>query len=125
MTTIAATMTGGGSFLFLYVIVFAVIITAEWKVFVKAGHAGWKAIIPVYSAYIVCKIVGRPGWWLILFFIPFVNIFVLLVIALDMAKSFGRGTGFGIGLWILSIIFIPILGFGPAQYVGPQGIARA
>ena len=54
--------------------------------------------------------------------IPFVNIIVGIVLCIDMAKSFGKGIGFGIGLVFLGIIFLPILGFGSAQY---QGAAAA
>jgi uncharacterized membrane protein YhaH (DUF805 family) len=64
------------------------------------------------------KVAGRPAWWLILFLIPFVNFITLLIVALDVAKAFGKSTGFAIGLWLLSFIFIPILGFGSATYRG-------
>jgi hypothetical protein len=94
-------------------------IVAMWKVFVKAGQPGWASIIPIYNLYIWCKIVGRPAWWIILMLIPFVNIIVGIVLCIDMAKSFGKGAGFGIGLVFLGIIFLPILGFGSAQYQGP------
>jgi hypothetical protein len=81
-----------------------------WKVFAKAGHPGWAAIIPIYNMYVWCKIVGRPGWWVILMLIPLVNIVVAIIVCIDMAKSFGKGAGFGIGLALLGIIFLPILG---------------
>jgi hypothetical protein len=96
------------------------LIVAMWKVFTKAGQPGWATIIPIYNLYIWCKIVGRPGWWIILMFIPFVNIIVGIILCIDMAKSFGKGVGFGIGLALLGIIFCPILGFGSAQYQGPS-----
>ncbi len=96
------------------------LIVAMWKVFTKAGKPGWASIIPIYNLYIWCKIVGRPGWWIILMFIPFVNIIVGIILCIDMAKSFGKGVGFGIGLALLGIIFCPILGFGSAQYQGPS-----
>jgi hypothetical protein len=97
-------------------------IVAIWKVFAKAGQPGWASIIPIYNLYIWCKIVGRPAWWIILMLIPFVNIIVGIVLCIDMAKSFGKGVGFGIGLAFLGIIFLPILGFGSAKY---QGAAAA
>jgi hypothetical protein len=102
------------------------LIVATWKVFTKAGQPGWASIIPIYNLYIWCKIVGRPGWWIILMLIPFVNIIIGIILCIDMAKSFGKGAGFGIGLALLGIIFVPILGFGSAQYQGPsasQGVA--
>jgi hypothetical protein len=94
-------------------------IAACWKIFTKAGQPGWAAIIPIYNWYIFCKIVGRPGWWVILLLIPFVNFIVGIILCIDLAKSFGKGVGFGIGLILLGIIFFPILGFGNAQYQGP------
>jgi hypothetical protein len=94
-------------------------IAACWKIFTKAGQPGWAAIIPIYNWYIFCKIVGRPGWWVILLLIPFVNFIVGIILCIDLAKSFGKGVGFGIGLILLGVIFFPILGFGSAQYQGP------
>ena len=96
------------------------LIIAMWKVFTKAGQPGWASIIPIYNLYIWCKIVGRPGWWVILMLIPFVNFVICIILCIDMAKSFGKGAGFGIGLALLGIIFWPILGFGSAQYQGPS-----
>ena len=51
--------------------------------------------------------------------IPFVNFIIAIILLIDLAKSFGKGVGFGIGLLLLPIIFFPILGFGSAQYQGP------
>ena len=87
--------------------------------FVKAGEAGWKSIIPIYSFIIILKIVGREPWWVILMLIPVVNFVIWIIVALDLAKSFGRGTGFGIGLAFLSPIFALMLGFGSDTYKGP------
>jgi hypothetical protein len=92
-----------------------------WKVNEKAGHPGWTALIPIYNVYIHIKIAGRAGWWLILFFIPLVNVIVDIVINLDMAGNFGKSTGFGIGLAFLWFIFYPILAFGDAKYTGRPG----
>ena len=52
--------------------------------------------------------------------IPFVNVIIGIILCIDLAKSFGKGAGFGIGLLLLGIIFFPILGFGSAQYQGPS-----
>jgi hypothetical protein len=96
------------------------LIVAMWKVFTKAGQPGWASIIPIYNLYVWCKIVGRPGWWIILLLIPFVNFIIGIILSIDLAKSFGKGVGFGIGLALLGVIFWPILGFGSAQYQGPS-----
>jgi hypothetical protein len=96
------------------------IIAAMWKVFTKAGQPGWACLIPIYNLYVLCKIAGRPGWWLLLMLIPIVNFIILIILCIDIAKSFGNGVGFGLGLAILGFIFWPILGFGSAQYQGPS-----
>jgi hypothetical protein len=103
----------------VYLAIVVAVIAAWWMVFTKAGEAGWKSIIPIYNVIVILKIVGREWWWVILMVIPIVNIFVWIIVSLDLAKSFGRGTGFGIGLAFLSPIFGLILGFGSDTYQGP------
>ena len=116
----ATSSSAAGVIVVIYVALIAFYIVAGWKVFVKAGEPGWGVFVPFYNLYLICKIAGRPEWWLILFFIPFVNIAIGLIIAMDVAKAFSKSAGFGIGLWLLSFIFVPILGFGPAQYTKPN-----
>jgi Family of unknown function (DUF5684) len=96
------------------------IIAAMWKVFSKAGQPGWACLIPIYNIYILCKIAGRPGWWLLLMLIPLVNFIIAIILCIDIAKSFGKGVGFALGMVFLGFIFWPILGFGSAQYQGPS-----
>jgi len=96
-----------------------VVLIALWKIYTKAGKPGWTVLIPIYNLYILLEIVGRPGWWLIMFLIPVVNVIFFLIISFDLAKSFGKGTGFALGLIFLNMIFLLILGFGNAQYIGP------
>jgi hypothetical protein len=105
--------------LIISLLIALLMIVAMWKVFTKAGQPGWASIIPIYNLYIWCKIVGRPWWWILLMLIPVVNFIILIILSIDLAKSFGKGAGFGIGLALLGIIFWPILGFGSAQYQGP------
>jgi len=111
-----------GPLFWIFWLAFAILmIAACWKIFTKAGQPGWAAIIPIYNWYILCKIVGRPGWWVILLLIPIVDFIIGIILCIDLAKSFGKGFGFGIGLILLGVIFFPILGFGSAQYQGTQG----
>lgn len=111
---------GGILVLLIWLALIVVVIAGLWKTFEKAGHPGWAAIIPIYNVYILCLIAGKPGWWVILFFIPIVSIIMSLLVSLDVAKNFGKGAGYGIGLWLLPFVFYPILGFGDAQYIGSQ-----
>jgi len=101
------------------VVIGLIVLVALWRVFTKAGRPGWAALIPIYNVVVVLEIAGRPWWWLVLLFIPIVNLVVSVVYAIDLAKSFGRGVGFGLGLAFLSGIFFMILGFGSARYRGP------
>lgn len=102
-----------------YFAVIILMIAAIWKVFSKAGQPGWASLIPIYNLYIMCKIAGRPGWWVLLMLIPLVNVIIAIILLVDISKSFGKGVGFALGLLFLGIIFWPILGFGSAQYQGP------
>lgn len=82
---------------------------------------GREAIVPIYNAYILTKIIGKPGWWTVMFFIPLVN-YIFIIWALNMlSKSFGKEEGFTVGLVLLGIVFYPILAFGDAKYLGPFG----
>lgn len=96
-----------------------VALIAMWKVYTKAGKPGWAVLIPIYNLYVLLEIVGRPWWWLIMFLIPVVNVVLLFIISFDLAKSFGKGAGFALGLIFLNLIFMLILGFGDAKYIGP------
>ena len=74
---------------------------------------------PIYNYYVLLKIVGRPGWWLILYFIPLVNIIIGIIVLYDLSKSYGKSGAWVLGFLFLPFIFFPILGFGDSQYLGP------
>jgi hypothetical protein len=93
-------------------------IAGLWRVFQTAGKPGWAAIIPIYNLIVLLQITGKPIWWIILYLIPFVNLVVLVLVSLELAKRFGKGVGFGIGIALLPFIFYPVLGFGPDRYLG-------
>ena len=91
-------------------------IASLWKIFTKAGQPGWASIIPIYNVIVLLKIAGKPLWYIILLIIPLVNIVVGILVLIELAKNFGKGVGFAIGLILLPIIFYPILAFGDAKY---------
>lgn len=110
-------------------------IIGMWKMFTKAGEEGWKSIIPVYNAITLCKIVGVNPWWILIVFvsgllsiIPILGYLVYLAViiyfsvllSVSTANSFGKDTGFAVGLFFLSPIFYCILGFGSAKYEGAK-----
>ena len=120
MTILAQSSDGVGAIgILLYLAIVVFYLAALWKVYAKAGQPGWGCLIPIYNAYLLLKIAGRPGWWLLLLLIPIVNIVIVILVMIDVAASFGKGAGFAIGLILLGIVFVPILGFGSAQYRGP------
>lgn len=92
------------------------LIAGMWKVFQKAGRPGWAAIIPIYNLVVLLEIAGKPVWWVILFFIPFVNFIMAILLGISVANKFGKGVGYGLGLTFLGPIFYPMLGFGDARY---------
>jgi hypothetical protein len=108
----------GSFFVFLLVLgaISLLIIVALWVIFEKAGESGWKSLVPIYNIYILLLISGLPGWWLIMFFIPVVGFVFSILLVLALAKKFGKGALFGIGLFLLPIIFYPLLAFGGSQY---------
>ena len=87
-----------------------------WMVFKKASHAGWKALIPIYNLYVMLQIGESAWWWLVLIFVPILNIYALYKIHAGVARFFGKGIGFGLGLTFLGILFFPLLGFGGYQH---------
>ena len=97
-------------------------IAAMWKIFSKAGQPGWASIIPIYNWVVWCQIVGRPVWWVLLLLLCFPIFYIIL--SIDLAKSFGKGGGFAVGLILLPFIFFPVLGFGSATYQGPSAAPK-
>ena len=100
-----------------------VVLIGMWRVYSKAGQPGWAVLIPFYNLYVFTQIIRRPGWWMLLYFaslIPVVGSIAVLVVSimdyLRLAKVYGKSVGFGVGLVLLSPVFIPILGFGSASY---------
>ena len=136
----------GMAFVFILLVLGVLLIIAHWKMFTKAGEPGWKSIIPIYSDFILFRLVWDvQNFWIylgltfgasllsnigqstenniLLFLAGIVAIGALLWyvrLSLNTAKAYGKSTGFGVGLILLPNIFTLILGFGDARYVGPQ-----
>lgn len=100
--------------------IIVLMIASLWKIFSKAGKPGWACIVPIYNIIVMLEIVEKPAWWIILYLIPFVNITVAIIINIELAKVFGKDTGFAIGMIILPFIFFPMLAFGNSQYTKPN-----
>ncbi len=106
---------------FLFVLAISIfMVVAMWKMFAKAGKPGWACIVPFYNNYCLFEIAFGNGWLFLLTLVPCVNFVFLIMLYFKLAKAFGQGVGFGFGLLFLNPIFVAILGFGNAEYIGPQ-----
>ena len=105
--------TGGmGLFGIIELALIVLMLVSLWRIFTKAGEPGWASLVPFYNAYVMLRIAGKPGWWLLLFFVPIANIIVGILTLVGIANRFGRGGGFVVGMLFLPFIFYPILAFG-------------
>jgi hypothetical protein len=91
-------------------------VSSMWKVFTKAGEPGWAALIPIFNLYTLIKVAQKPGWYLVLFFVPLVNLVALFLVATGVARAFSKSNGFGVGLMFLPFIFYPVLAFSDAKH---------
>jgi len=93
-----------------------------WKLFEKAGQQGWQILIPFYNFYIWLKIIKKPMWWFVFIVIPFINVFVILLMIVELVKCYGK---YGLGWQALAVLFpfayLPYLGLSPSEvYVHPD-----
>ena len=103
------------------ILVFTII--ANWKIFTKAGEAGWKSLIPIYSSVILYRIAGISPWLILLYLLvwvpvigPLISLGLTIYLMINLANAFGKSTGFAVGLILLKTIFIMILAFGNSEY---------
>ena len=121
-TTSADSGVSSGVLILYFIVIWLIVALPTYFIFKKAGTNGdpaWGAFVPIYGFYILLKVVGRPGWWLVLLIIPIVNLVIIIIVYNDLSKSFGHGVGFTLGLIFLSWIFLAILAWGSSQYRGP------
>lgn len=111
------------AYLAIVIPIVLIAIVAMWRIFTKAGQPGWAVLIPFYNLYILTQVAKRPGWWMLLYFASVIPIagslcvlFVSIIDTLRLAKLFGKSAGFGMGMILLGIVFLPILAFGDADY---------
>ncbi|MGK0458240.1 MAG: signal peptidase I, partial [Polaribacter sp.] len=75
---------------FLFFIVIQVLhFLGTWKLYVKAGRKAWEAAIPIYNGVILMQIINRPKWWIVLLFIPVVNLLMFPVLWIETIRTFG------------------------------------
>jgi len=119
---LAAGIAGLGIGFMLLIIALSVLtIVAKWKINTKAGQPGWACLIPIYNLYVELRIAGMSPLWLLTLLACGVGYVIPWIICqIKTAERFGQGAGFGIGLILLNQIFVLILAFGSAQYVGDK-----
>jgi hypothetical protein len=91
-------------------------VAGMWRVYEKAGEPGWACLVPIYNFIVLLRIAGERWWCIFLLLIPGINAAVYLLVTLDVARRFGKGILFGLGLLWAGFVFYPILGFGNAKY---------
>ncbi|MBO6243002.1 MAG: hypothetical protein J6O41_00300 [Clostridia bacterium] len=97
-----------------------VMIVSMWKIFEKAGKAGWIALIPFYNAWTLFEIGGQKGAYIFFALIPCAGLIIYLVVEikayLEIAKRFGKDTAFGVLSIFFPFVTFPILAFSDAKY---------
>ena len=73
-----------------------------WKLYKAAGFQAWQAAVPIYNAFILMKIIKRPAWWVILLFIPTINLILFGVIWVETLRSFGKNSAKDTALVLLT-----------------------
>ncbi len=117
--------------LVLQLAIIVIIFGSMYKIFEKAGLEGIKGLIPIYNAFIFITVIGKIaklgdielgnekdgikiGALLIL--VPFVNIYLMYLASVNVAKSFGKTNEFAIGMVLLPMVFLPLLAFTDVKY---------
>jgi signal peptidase I len=91
---------------FIFILIIQVIHgLGTWKLYMKAGRQAWEAFIPVYNGVILMKIINRPWWWIILMFLPIVNLIMLAVVWVETARSFGKNSTLDTFLAVVTLGF--------------------
>lgn len=76
-----------------------------WKLYVKAGRKAWEAAVPVYNAIVLMQIINRPKWWVVLLFIPIVNLIMFPVVWVETLRSFGKNSTIDTILGVVTLGF--------------------
>lgn len=77
---------------YFFLAIQAVHFLGTWKLYSRAGQAAWKAAVPIYNAIVLMKIINRPRWWVVLLFLPIINLIMFPVIWVETLRSFGKNS---------------------------------
>lgn len=95
----------GTQWIIFILIVQVIHFLGTWKLYVKAGRKAWEAAIPIYNGIVLMKIIRRPAWWVLLLFIPIINLLMFPVIWVETIRSFGKNKLWDTWLAILTLGF--------------------
>nr|WP_299341594.1 signal peptidase I [Allomuricauda sp.] len=95
----------GTQWLIFILIIQVIHFLGTWKLYVKAGRKAWEAAIPFYNGFVLMKIINRPWWWVLLLFIPIINLLMFPVVWVETIRSFGKNTIWETWLVILTLGF--------------------
>ena len=76
-----------------------------WKLYVKGGRKAWEAFIPVYNGIVLMQIINRPKWWILLLFIPVINLFLFPIIWIETLRTFGKKSTVDMVLGVVTLGF--------------------
>ena len=99
--------------------IIALFIASLWVIFTKAGKPGWASIVPIYNTIVLLEIAGKPWWWIFGFMVPVVNLVVIIMVYHIISTSFGKSSGYTVGMILLPFVFLPMLAFSDAEYTSP------
>ena len=74
-----------------------------WKLYVKAGRKAWEAFVPVYNGIVLMQIINRPKWWILLLFIPVINLFLFPIIWIETLRTFGKKSTLDMVLGVVTL----------------------
>lgn len=88
-----------------------------YKIFKRAGKENaWMGFIPILNYIPLLEIAKKPLWWILLMFIPIVNVVIAIIVWMRVAKAFGKSDAYGILVPLLSPIMLPVFAFGKDPY---------
>ena len=76
-----------------------------YKLYKAAGRKSWEALVPVYNAVVLMRIIQRPTWWVVLVFVPLINLLMVPVIWVETIRTFGKRSVLDSWIVVLSLGF--------------------
>jgi signal peptidase I len=110
--------------LLFFLVIQIIHILGTWRLYKKAGRQAWEAAIPVYNALILMKIINRPWWWVILLFVPIVNLIMFPVVWVETIRSFGKNSSLDTFLVLITFgLYIYYLNYaGDLTYIEARSL---